>query len=247
MAAQAGLFLILFFLAKATDPEHPARWIVWNVGQGQWVTRVESGDCRHFDMGGERAPWSEVMALCRARKNYVLLSHWDLDHISFSGRARYFLPNLCRERLPGGEPSEKKRRMVERISACDKNSLRKSEKLYSVWRPALERKVTTNENSAVVKWGPMLIPGDSTKSMEKIWAYEFHDLDKVKFLIAGHHGSHTSTGEKLMKRLPNLKLAIASSRKRRYGHPHRKTVEVFRKFRTPILTTEDWGNLHIWQ
>lgn len=72
------------------------------------------------------------------------------------------------------------------------------------------------------------------------------DLKSVRVLALGHHGSRTSTSKDLLKELPNLKLAIASARKRRYGHPHRETVEALGKFKVPILSTEDWGNIVIW-
>ncbi len=246
MAAQASLFLILFLMAKAVDPESPERWVVWNVGQGQWVTRVEDGVCRHFDMGGERAPWSEVMALCRARRNFVFLSHWDWDHISFVSKARYFLPNLCREELPAGAPAVNKRRMVERVVACGRDA-RPS---WQIWRPeaptSRERPRTSNEESSIVAWKGMLLPGDSTKFMEKVWIYKMN-LRDVEYLAVGHHGSRTSTSAELLAKLPRLKLAVASARWRRYGHPHRDTRAVLERFRVPLLSTEDWGTIHIWQ
>ncbi len=242
MAAQACVFLIVLLLPKLLEPELPARWIFWNVGQGLWVTRVETGRCRHFDMGGERAPWSDVMRECRARRNSVLLSHWDSDHIGFVGRARYFLPNLCREDLPGGEPQARKRAMVTRVNACE------SAPPFAVWRPenfpSAQR--ASNDLSAVVAWQGVLLPGDSSKKMEKIWRWQVGGLKEVRLLALGHHGSRTSTSKELLKELPVLKLAIASARKRRYGHPHRETMEVLERFRVPVLSTEDWGNIVIW-
>ncbi len=262
MAARACVFLIVLFLPKVVEMEVAPRWIFWNVGQGLWVTRVEGGWCRHFDMGGERAPWAEVMRECRARRNSVLISHWDTDHIGFVGRARYFLPNLCREGLPGGEPKARKRAMVERVSACGQ------EPPFVVWRPedyeggggsdragsttlyvqSLNSRVrlASNDHSTVVNWRSLLLPGDSSKKMEKIWIRQMQGLREVKVLALGHHGSRTSTSKELLKELPKLRMAIASARKRRYGHPHRDTMEVLEKFKVPVLSTENWGTIVIW-
>lgn len=238
MAARASLFLILIFMAKATEVEWPARWIVWNVGQGQWVTRVEDGVCWHFDMGGERAPWSQLMALCRSRQNLVQLSHWDSDHINFIGKVGYFLPHVCHFRLPGGKPSAKKLKMVKRVRGCE------THEPFSLWRP--DRATTSNEASSVVSWRQMLMPGDSTKGMEKTWVWNLSDLKEIKFLALGHHGSRTATSNLLLDHLPNLKLAIASARRKRYGHPHIETKRILQKFKVPTLSTEDWGHIHIW-
>lgn len=249
MAARAGVFLIVLLLAKAVEPETRPHWVVWNVGQGLMVTRIENGECRHFDMGGERAPWARVMASCRTRRNFVWLSHWDSDHIGFVGRARYFLPNICREELPAGTTKPKKRAMVERVPVC-KEPL---PSFFAAWRPdlspALSLKKSTlasNDNSSVVLGREMLLPGDSSRKMEKIWLRELRGLENVRFLALGHHGSRTSTSPNLLKALPQLRLALASARRRRYGHPHPETVELLRQFKVPVLSTEDWGNIVIW-
>ena len=48
------IFLILFFkMSLADSPIHMNEWIIWNSGQGQWVTQVTNETCTHFDFGGE--------------------------------------------------------------------------------------------------------------------------------------------------------------------------------------------------
>lgn len=242
MAARACVFLIVLLLAKTLAPENRARWIVWNVGQGQWATVILDGECRHYDMGGERAPWSRIMNACRNFQNSVHLSHWDSDHINFTSRANYFLPNLCRSRLPGGNPSEHKRRMVGRVPEC--GTYRPPE--FQEWRPESGHRRASNDESAIALDHQALLPGDSPKNMEQRWASELKKIQTAKFLVLGHHGSRTSTSPLLLNRLPQLKLAIASARKRRYGHPHRETIDLLRSRRIPLLTTEEWGTIQIW-
>ena len=43
--------------------ETAKRLIVWNVGQGQWVTWVQDKVCLHFDAGGERLVLPRTIAL----------------------------------------------------------------------------------------------------------------------------------------------------------------------------------------
>jgi competence protein ComEC len=97
------------------------RWlIVWNVGQGQFVTMTDESGCWHFDIGGEFAPWKSVMSECRGRRNFVSLSHWDWDHVGMVAAAARFLPNMCLLFPPPGEngKSPRKLRQLQNIHAC---------------------------------------------------------------------------------------------------------------------------------
>jgi len=237
MAARAGLFLFLILLAKSTAPEDARHVVVWNVGQGLWTTMVDGG-CWHFDMGGEFAPWAQIMALCRPRKNYVHLSHWDSDHINFVSRANYWLPNICRFGVPQREAKPKKLAMVKRLAECQ------SKMPFAPWEP--QSASNSNDASSVVAWHGLLVPGDSSKTSEKRWASELAGVSQTRILLLGHHGSHTSTSHELLKRLPHLKAAVASARRKRYGHPHSEVERALRNFRVPLLTTEDWGNIIFW-
>jgi competence protein ComEC len=88
------------------------------------------------------------------------------------------------------------------------------------------------------------VPGDSPIDQEKLWIHNFK-LNRARILILGHHGSQTSTGKDLLKSLKRVRLAIASSRHRRYGHPHMKTQTALRARAIPLLTTEEWGTIRI--
>lgn len=238
MAARACLFLLIVFLAKPMTPEEPRVFVVWNVGQGLWSTLVDDNSCWHFDMGGEHAPWTKIMRRCRGRENHAHFSHWDSDHISFAGRARNFLPNICRFELPAFPRSEQKKRMLESLEACE------GPVPFQEWRP--QTQAASNDLSAVVAWLGVLIPGDSSKSAEKKWIPRLAPLEQISILVLGHHGSRTSTSRELLSHMPHLRMAVASARFKRYGHPHAEVVQLLRDYRVPLLSTEDWGNVVIY-
>jgi competence protein ComEC len=245
------LAFVLFSATPLASENVPKEFIVvWNVGQGQWATLKDQYGCHHFDMGGEFNPLRKVTALCGKSKNYIYLSHWDLDHISFVGRSAQYLPNRCLVLGPLGTSSAKKMKAVLALPHCAEETAFHWQELTHLAPPlslpekgAKKSKVSSNELSHVVlAENRYLIPGDSDARAEKVWDRS-PSLPLTKWLLLGHHGSRTSTSEDLLSRMPNLKVAIASARARRYGHPHLEVVALLRYHHVPLLRTEDWGNL----
>mgnify|MGYP001183628743 FL=1 len=227
--------MMLVLLARPLSPEIAPELVIWNVGQGQWVTLRDTESCRHFDMGGEFAPWRQIIVACRELPNRVSFSHWDWDHVSFAGQARGFLPEICVSVRPGGVATEKKERGLSRYPPCPGKAAH--------WVSPNSR--TANASSHVYLVDGILIPGDSSRAEEKIWSRAIAEVANARVLVLGHHGSRTSTSKELLRRLPRLRLAIASARERRYGHPHPEVMRELRMKRVPVLKTEDWGTIRI--
>ncbi|NJL24230.1 MAG: hydrolase [Calothrix sp. SM1_5_4] len=238
MATRACVFLLTLVFTCRLTPEWPQYWVIWNVGQGQWVTLAHEGKCWHFDSGGESAPWKSLISECREKPNLFTFSHWDWDHISFVSSARYRLPDNCLLKRPMGESSPRKAKIFSAFRPCEVNAP------FASWTNP--EAANSNAGSRVVLWKETLLPGDSTIHEEKTWSNRFSGLDKVRILVLGHHGSRTSTSRELLSKATGLKMAIASARERRYGHPHARVVKNLRDFHIPLLKTEDWGNIYIW-
>jgi len=222
-----------------------AQLIVWNIGQGQWVTEVHPQACLHYDLGGEKNITEKVEKLCRNRPNYLFLSHWDWDHISFAAPYAARVRTSCLVKLPAGTASPHKRRFIEKIPLCRPEQLRQlSSRVKVIYEAFPKPRRTSNELSRVIysRGFRVLIPGDSPSNQEKTWSSEAPAF--TAGLILGHHGSRTSTGLKLLDSLKNLRWAVSSARQRKYGHPHREVIERLEKVKVPLLKTEDWGHLH---
>ena len=237
MASRLGVFLLLTLYGLRIAPDLSPRLIVWNVGQGLWATVISEDSCWHFDMGGEKMDWSQVINLCRRRRNHLSLSHWDMDHISFVSRARNALPQLCKWNTPLGPTRDSKRKMLSRVPDCE------GVPPFAFWEDADGK--TTNALSRVVQWQGVVMPGDSSRREEKDWLLRLPGLLRSRVLILGHHGSHTSTSRALLEQMPRLRMAIASARLQRYGHPHKRVVQDLEDFKIPLLRTEEWGNILI--
>ncbi|HEX4923651.1 MAG TPA: hypothetical protein VFV50_06180 [Bdellovibrionales bacterium] len=216
----------------------PPKFIVWNVGQGLWVTWSSATECLHFDMGGEFADRAGVAGECGQKKNAVVFSHWDWDHINFAGVGRRLLKNLCVLQWPGGDTNAVKLAYLKRLPDCDWRPRAALLELKAVVRGSL----TANGASRVFVFKGALLPGDSDGRAERYWS-PFARPHKPAVLILGHHGSRTSTTPQLVRALERTRTAIASARKRVYGHPHSIVVSRLRSAGISVLPTEDWGHV----
>lgn len=237
MAARVCVFCLAFLLGTLGARDESSELIVWNVGQGQWATIIDGQACWHLDMGGEFAPWRAIRAACRSRQNVLSLSHWDMDHLDFVGGARSQLPNLCLLNAPLGRSSPRKESLLAGIPTCPFKSP------YVQWSNPAGK--TANAKSWVVLWRGVLAPGDSPRDQEQHWIGQLEGLSATRILILGHHGSRTSTSRGLLSSLPHLQVAIASSRFKRYHHPHAEVVHELLNAHVPLLRTEEWGTIHL--
>ena len=243
--------LILFFPLQPFSQNKPAELIVWNVGQGQMVTYSTPSLCIHFDMGGEkgRFPAKKLSQECQSKQNRVFFSHWDWDHISFAKKAHKRLNHLCRLNEPGGEGTKKKKAWLFTVPMCQPKWIKDSQKIFRelVFLPhqnKSKRHTASNKASRVVViQNKILIPGDSPGSSEKLWIGKIKA--PIEILIAPHHGSRYSTTDQLLKHLPHLQIAIASARRKRYGHPHPLLKKKLAKRGVPLLSTEEFNHIRL--
>ena len=228
-------FWIVFLTSQTLSVQSPPLFVIWNVGQGQWTSLVQSHSCLHFDMGGEFISFKKVKKACHKKKNQLAISHWDWDHISFITRSKAHLSFFCIFQEP--RYTHKKRSVfLKDLPRCPF-----PEKVHEViWAPKGE---DGNSLSRVfVLDDQILLPGDSPLSEERVWKKKLPS-QSIKFWVLGHHGSHTSSSKELLMSLTSLKLVFVSARKKLYGHPHGKVLYLMKKHNIPVLTTEDWGSM----
>lgn len=185
--------------------------------------------------------WSTLKTECRSKLNRVYFSHWDQDHIGFLKRAHQILSNLCIAAMPGGDTkSPRKLNLFKAVPFCQAQD----PLVHELKTPVSQLPKASNDSSRVFLLRKRnLVPGDSSQKQEAEWSKA--NLNLVDSLILGHHGSRTSTSPTLLKRLVNLKIAIASARKSRYGHPHKETNHKLKEHGVSVLSTNDWGTIQL--
>lgn len=215
------------------------KFVVWNIGQGQWTTAMFGDQCWHFDMGGERAPLPQLHRLCGDKNNEIFLSHWDLDHIGGVRKFKRQPLRMCLALRPLGRSKPHKEELLEGLRSC--GTVADNKNLQIIRRPTLSR--DSNSMSHVSQWDRFLIPGDSPIPEERRWVPQLRHPERVEVLVLGHHGSRTSTSDLLLRNLPHLKMAVASARWVKYHHPHPEVIERLRLHHIALIKTEDWGNV----
>lgn len=232
------IFLVcLFKMTLATAPRHDDYFIVRYVGQGLWTTRIQNDICEHYDFGGEvfQTPKlkKQFISQCFNKLNILHLSHADWDHFAFLALIVQNSKKVCW----AVRPPEPLKNEPRGIPYCQGSG----QILFSDFNST-----NRNDRSIVQQIHSILIPGDSSMKMEKIWSHHLkYAKTPIKYLLVGHHGSRTATGEDLLRELPTLKLAIASARFQKYRHPHVQTLKKLREHKVPLIKTEDWGDIRI--
>ncbi len=240
------IFVSLFvFVFSISAIARSAELIIWSVGQGQMVTYSDDDYCIHFDMGGEKFPLKKIFQECSKKENQVFFSHWDWDHINFTKKLMRLLSSFCRINSPGGIGSESKQKFLSGVPQCEEvpKDIFK-EIIFSFDLNTNKKSTSSNKHSKVVVIkNRVLVPADSPGSSEPFWQEKIEA--PIEILILSHHGSRFSTRESLLEHLPKLKMAIASARRKRYGHPHPLVKERLAKKGVPLLSTEDFNNIRI--
>ncbi|MCB0411023.1 MAG: hypothetical protein KDD22_00760, partial [Bdellovibrionales bacterium] len=109
---------ILLFPLKIS-PSLPYQLIIWNVGQGQWVTLRMNSKCLHLDAGGEIFNWMAFAHDCGGKQQQILFTHADWDHISFSRSLQKRFPLLCTwKEFEPREATKKARKVFAKIPPC---------------------------------------------------------------------------------------------------------------------------------
>lgn len=236
-----GVVLLLVFFPSQPLTNVGGFFIhVWNVGQGQWVTVALDNSCLHVDMGGETAPWTEILKLCGIRDNLLIVTHFDRDHVNQALRfsQRVSSQKLCLLLHPN-QTIPPKAGTLKNIRPCS----RKPE-WVRWWHPGTFAKNSNARSLWVSLFSHTLIPGDAPARVENR-AVSRKPLHPFVHLVASHHGSRYSSSKNFLRKLINVKVASISARKQRYGHPHPETINRLLNRGWEVLETEKKGSLKV--
>lgn len=204
-------------------PAGQARIWLLDVGQGQAIVIQTARHALLYDAGpsiaGMDAGETVVVPFLRGERirhlNRLILSHADADH---AGGATAVLRHVTVERLVSGEPGRHGELQAE---GCSNTGWEWDAVRFRQW----QQEAAEDSNAAsCVLWVEaaderFLVTGDLDVAGERALLGAWPEL-QADWLVAGHHGSRTSTAQFWLQHLQPHTVLISRGRHNSYGHPH---------------------------
>ena len=225
-----AMFLLVPAMLTLTPSRPGAETLEVNfhdVGQGQLIELRSANYRLLYDTGPRFTSGFMPLGMLwpqGQRFDDVLVSHADLDHAG--GVPALGEHDVGRFLAPAGDsigvPFEPCRRGQE---------WKRDGVVYRVlWPPQESMELSSNDRSCVLEVTVgserLLITGDVSREVERRLLLEV--TLPVTLLVAGHHGSQTSSGPQLVQTLLPQYVLYSAGRRNAYGHPHADVVRRFR-------------------
>ncbi len=256
LAAMVGSLALVFVCQTVFRPSFQMTML--DVGQGQCIV-VQSGnltavvDCGGSDgaLAGEQAA-RQLLCRNRASIDALILTHYDNDHtngvLQLMERMRIhglFLPQIeteeaCKQEIMAAAW----RHGIPIYDVEVDTALRFSEGRMELYAP--RRNSTENDGLSVllsVEECDILITGDMSIAVEEA-LLDSRALPDLEILVAGHHGSKSSTGVRLLQEL-KPETVLISVGKNSYGHPAPETLERIAAVGAVVYRTDYNGSITV--
>ena len=228
---------------------------VLDVGQGQCVLLTAKGRTFIIDCGGE---YDESAADLAAetllshgifRIDGLILTHFDRDH---AGGAEYLLTRIPVDRVflsPAGD-IPKLRKGIEAAAGNRADYVHEDKILtwdgcsITIFAPVSAN--SDNESGISVLFSgencDILITGDMNTLGETL-LLSSREIPKLEALVVGHHGSKSSTSERLLeKTMPEIAI-ISVGEDNPYGHPAQTVLDRLKEYGCEIRRTDIEGTI----
>jgi competence protein ComEC len=117
-----------------------------------------------------------------------------------------------------------------------------------LWPPGETTGFSSNDRSCVLEVTAgdqrLLITGDVGREVERAFLREVEM--PVTVLVAGHHGSRSSSGPQLVQWLVPRHAIFTAGRDNPFGHPHDEVVRRFHRAGSCLWSTAHEGALTFW-
>ena len=231
------------------------RVTVLDVGQGQCILLQSGGKSFLVDCGGDSATKSadiaaeSLLSQGISRLDGIIVTHFDADH---AGGISYLLTRVQADAVFLPDITDENAAGLEIASHCDNKPvyvandmlLTFGESKLSLFMP--DSRNMGNESSMCVLFQTencdILITGDRGTLGEMMLLHDVQ-LPKLEVLIAGHHGSASSTGDNLLSQTMPEYVLISVGRNNIYGHPADSLLERIQKYGAKVYRTDQNGTI----
>lgn len=229
-----------------------------DVGQGQCIYLESKGCAAMYDCGGWDEPGQTAVqylqSIGRLHLDYLVISHYDTDHVGgvadllrLISVDTLYLPHALEETAVEEEILQ-----AAEAQGCQTVYVEQDLSIPfgagTAWIFAPLSEESDNDASVTSLWRvgetDVLLTGDLSSLMEKKLVYQ-KNIQDVEILVAGHHGSASSTGLSLLETIEPEVVVISVGENNPYGHPAEETLERLALSGAEVYRTDQCGTITI--
>ncbi|MGM0614436.1 MAG: DNA internalization-related competence protein ComEC/Rec2 [Pseudomonadota bacterium] len=231
-------------------PDGALRVRVMDVGQGQLVELRSQHQRMLYDTGPRfRSGFMPLDTLWPGGQRFdqVVVSHADNDH---AGGISALLDGhkVIDWWLPKGEEPDVSPMPTPRSCYAGQRWSIDDIGYHYLWPPPGKNKLSANDRSCVlhvtVGEHSLLLTGDVGVNVERRLLTLLDT--SISVLVAGHHGSNTSSGEQFVRYTQAHHVVFSAGRDNAFGHPTQAVVRRFRRAGSCLWNTAHDGALTFW-
>jgi competence protein ComEC len=253
--------LLLIFAASRGERGDRLKIFFLDIGQGDSIyIRTPSGRDMLVDGGPSPAVvrrLSEVMPWYDRSIDVVIETHPDADHIGglVDVLARYRVGVFLEPGVESENSIDDELARLRKEKGIDHVIARRGMRVdfgdgahFDILFPDTDVTYFETNTASIVglmKYGStsVMLTGDSPKSVENRLVLLDGPRLRSDVLKAGHHGSHTSSGEYFVGAVSPRYAIVSAGKDNRYGHPHRDVSDLFLKLGIEMLRTDVLGTI----
>jgi competence protein ComEC len=260
-----NIFFITFYFIITSQKHNKITFL--NVGQGSGVLiQTKTGENILIDVGNEKVSvksLTQQLGFFDRNIDSVFITHYDLDHV---GLLPFYIKNYQVKKVLDTGVTNIGDSQLPLYNAINLELLKKSIKKYdiksgdkiyisndisiNVLFPGKfldVNKLRSNSGSMVLQVNienfKILITGDLPEKFEKVLVQRYGNKLKSDILVAGHHGSKTSSNETFLQTVSPKYFVVSSGKDNSYGHPNKEVLERAIKLNSKVLRTDILGNI----
>ncbi|NDL69657.1 DNA internalization-related competence protein ComEC/Rec2 [Vreelandella alkaliphila] len=224
-------------------PYGELRVTVHDVGQGQLIELRSANNRLLYDTGPRfRSGFMPLQTLWPPSQTFdrVIVSHADIDHAGGVDALRDD-HQVAQWWAPRGETLT----VSSNECAAGQQWQRDGVRYQILWPPPGDNALSANDRSCVLQVSVgghhLLITGDVSRDIERRLITNIAKPTSV--LVAGHHGSHTSSGVQFVRMSSPKHVIFSAGRNNAFNHPADDVVRRFRRQQSCLWNTAHDGAL----
>ena len=244
------------------------------INTGEQVILIDTGDDKYREDNRKNEDNNQLFAALDkegiAHIDKLIMTHAHADHIGKAAKVikKYGVTELIHNGIPSASGAFRNALKAAKSQGTKQIKVKAGDVLdfgngvsFKVLNPTsqiiendtrdlqADKKVNVNNESIVgiLSFGDfsMLLTGDAEKEVEKDLLSAYGNSLKCKVYKAPHHGSHTSSSFNYVKAVQPEYAIISCGPNNKYGHPHKETMQTFKKLKINVLETDKDGTVTV--